>query len=174
MATKYVRKSYQHHSNPDKKRDTRKSPLSATDPKRRLLYIYIGLGVFATGLYVFHFKGLNSELGWRSPVDGPGVVIALILEDKEPNALQYFADIAVDLPASAGNDPRVRRLIDRVEITRENFESVRRGAALRVRYQAAYTGETIRIREILLPNPAALYKENVDTGPRVAPKPKIQ
>jgi len=174
VATKYVRKSYQNPSDADQNRYTRKSLLSSADPKRRLLYIYLGIGVFAAGLYVFHFTGLNNELGWKPAVEGPGVVIALILEGEPPDTPRYYADIAVDVPPGVGDDPPARQLVARVEIAEENFDSVKQGTVLTVRYQTAYSGDKIRIKEVFLTNPVAPSGKNTEEAPGVAPDPEFQ
>lgn len=178
MATKYVRKSYQYPSHAHQNREGRISLLSTADPKRRLMRVYIGIGMFAAALYVFHFTGLNDRLAWQPVTEGPGVVVEKTIENEASAQPRYLIGIAIEVPVAeepvAQGDPTTQPLIDRIEATRENFQQVDEGTALIVRYQTTYSRDKIHIQEILLSNPADPAETTPDETPRVAPNPEIQ
>ena len=178
MATKYVRKSYQNPSRAGQKGEGRRPFLGTADPRHRLLRIYIGIGMFTGALYVFHFTGLNSRLEWKPATEGPGIVVAKDMESGESAEPRYFIDIAVDIPIGEGErtegGAHTRRVVDHVETTKENFQSVEQGTVVVVRYQAAYAGDKIKIQEIVLPGATGSSETNQDDVSRVAPNPEIR
>lgn len=178
MATKYVRKSYQYPSRAHQNREGRISLLSTADPKRRLMRIYIGIGMFAAALYVFHFTGLNDRLAWQPATEGRGIVVEKTIEDEASAQPRYLIGIAIEVPVKedpvAPGDPTTRSMVDRIEVTGEDFQQVNKGTALVVRYQTTYSRDKIHIQEILLSNPADPAETTPDETPGIAPNPEIQ
>lgn len=155
MATKYGRGGFGKNASSQSSEAARPAR-RALDPKRRLLYIYIGILVFCVLMLVFHGLGLQHSLALLPPEEGMGVVAARTIVDGE-----FFVTVEVEVPESEASDAQVKTLADNVRVPQESHVLVEVGETLRVVYQLNQDRTALIVRELSL-SPVA-QEESTDT-----------
>lgn len=109
------------------------------EPKRRLLYIYIGILLFCLLMLLFQGLGLQDSLALRPEQEGIGIVSA-----KDEHLGQYV--VTVDLVPPDAADPAPLR--GEARVPKDSFDSVAVGDPLHVVYQLNQKGTAIVVRAL--------------------------
>lgn len=132
------------------------------DPKRRLMVIYLGLGIMWTALLAFHFLSGSRMNRWLPERMGDGEIIEQYIEDEGGARPRYLVHVEVDVPAAAPTEAAYVRedaedrgrligalqLGDDVDTDIVSWESVSPGTAVRVSYQINMQRSRIAIRSL--------------------------
>lgn len=144
MATKYGRGGFAKQSSGGK---VFTGPETGThlSPRRRLLYIYIGILAFVVLMLLFYGLGLQHSLALLPEEEGVGEVVA-----KDTRDGSYVVTVAIDVAASEDAGAAVETLTDDVRVPAESYELVEVGDPLHVTYQLNQARTGVVVRELRL------------------------
>lgn len=142
MATKYGRGGFAHNAGGGRLY-TGPETGSHLAPRRRLLYIYIGILAFVVLMLLFYGLGLQQNLAMLPEEDGIGVVV-----DKQTASNAYVVKVEVDVLESDAPNAAVVTLTDDVRVPEESYELVSIGDSLHVTYQVNEGRTAIVVRQL--------------------------
>lgn len=142
MAIKYGRGGYAERPG-EGKLYTGPETGTGLSPRRRLLYIYIGILMFSVVMLVFYGLGLQQSLALLPEEEGLGVVV-----DKEIEADSFIVTVEIDVLAANEPDAPTTTLSDDVRVPKESYDLVDVGDTLHVTYQLNESRTGLVVREL--------------------------
>jgi len=162
MAIKYTREEFDYEAGASRNRYEVKSRLGTGDPKRRLLFIYMGLLFAAFVIFLYQYLVGARMSRWLPERSGDAVVVEKDVERGE-DGRRHLLVVNVLVPEASATEAgyvedgpeRAARIgplefLEIVEVPEADWESVEAGAELRVRYLINMQRNEILVRSLYL------------------------
>jgi len=145
VAIKYRRDGIQKRTAGSRNPYVVRSRIFPTDPRRRLIVIYVGIIVMTIFILVFHLVSQNLKEDWLPPRNGEGRVVEKRIENEGTPEAVYLLMLRVAVPAEVGSNQEIHVLTGIVVASEEDWNSVAPGTVIGLQYRTDSAYERLAI-----------------------------
>lgn len=178
VAVKFVRKSFREDAKGTHGGFDRTPWYRSMNPKQRLLVIYLGVGMFAAILFIFHNLDVMKPVHWEDPREGEAVILEKAVRAEGTPQERHYLTVAVAIPAGGGEEQEPAEdlhLVDRLAVDKAGWELAEEGRSIRVTYVTNDRRSRVRVLAISIDaeiHPLGEGDESGETYP--PPEPAVQ